>query len=607
MRLFKAAWLLVTLALAVLARPSAVLAQCSGGCAAAAPQALSSEEVRRVISQAVVEAQAHGVAATIAVVDRVGNVLGVYAMFGASPRFLVTSGRQPPAMGGLENVDIVPSAFGAIAKAITGAYLSSEGNAFSTRTASQIVQENFNPFELNSPGGPLFGVQFSSLACSDITRSASTGSAGPHGSPLGLSADPGGLPLYKGGTVVGGVGVLADGIYGLDADIYDEDRSADELIAVAAARGFDAPIDRRAERISVDGRTLRYVDSEALLTAPASAPPLEVLPGAFLWVPGYSGGGVMAGTAFGTVPSGIRPSTDPELAALNGYVLDNGSGINRYPPRSGTDGLMAEAEVRRILVEALRVANRARAQIRRPLGSSAQVTISVVDTLGEVVGLVRTPDAPVFGIDVSVQKARSALLFSHPVAAAELSMHPASGPYVPGFLRLIPGGLANGIAYSNRAIGNLARPFFPDGINGNPPGPLSNGFPNWSPFNVGLQLDLVVGAIVRNIGPDPQPPCTDLPRAKNGIQIFAGSVPIYRAATLVGAIGISGDGIDQDDMVAFLGLANAGFVLGTGIGNAPAAQRADQIPNLPGGQLRYVNCPIAPFLDTDASDVCGGI
>jgi uncharacterized protein GlcG (DUF336 family) len=598
-------WLLtMTMALAAIAHPPAAPAQCSGQCAAAAPQALTTDEVRRVIGQAVLEAQARGVAATIAVVDRVGNVLGVYAMFGASPMFVVTS--QRGARGGLENVDIVPSPFGSIAKAITGAYLSTEGNAFSTRTASQIVQENFNPFELNSPGGPLFGVQFSSLACSDITRSASTGSAGPHGSPLGLSADPGGLPLYKGGTVVGGVGVLADGIYGLDADIFDEDRSNDELIAVAAARGFDAPIDRRAERISVDGRTLRYVDSEALLSNAAAAPPLELLPGTFVWVPGYSGGGAVAGTAFGTVPSGIRPSTDPEFAALNSYVLDNGAGFNRYPPKAGTDGLMAEAEVRRILIEALRVANRARAQIRRPLGSAAQVTISVVDTLGEVVGLVRTPDAPVFGIDVSVQKARSALLFSHPAAAAELAMSPASAPYVPGFLALIPGGLANGIAYSNRAIGNLARPFFPDGINGNPAGPLSKAFPDWSPFNVGLQLDLVINGIVSNIGPDPRPPCTDLVRAKNGIQIFAGSVPIYRGSTPVGAIGISGDGIDQDDMVAFLGLANAGTALGTGIGNAPAAQRADQIPGLRGGQLRYVNCPIAPFIDSDASDACVG-
>ncbi len=64
---------------------------------------------------------------------------------------------------------------------------------------------------------------------------------------------------------------------------------------------------------------------------------------------------------------------------------------------------------------------------------------------------------------------------------------------------LIPGALTNGIAYTNRAVGNLARPFLPDGINGNPPGPLSRPFNNWSPFNDGLQLDLVQAKVVANI------------------------------------------------------------------------------------------------------------
>ena len=73
---------------------------------------------------------------------------------------------------------------------------------------------------------------------------------------------------------------------------------------------------------------------------------------------------------------------------------------------------MTQPEVARILAEAIKIANRARAQIRQPLGSPAQVTMTVVDTNGAIVGLIRTPDAPVFGTDVSVQKARTALLFS---------------------------------------------------------------------------------------------------------------------------------------------------------------------------------------------------
>jgi hypothetical protein len=90
----------------------------------------------------------------------------------------------------------------------------------------------------------------------------------------------------------------------------------------------------------------------------------------------------------------------------------------------------------------------------------------------------------------------------------------------------------------------------------------------------------------------------------NGLQVFPGGVPIYRGDTLVGAIGVSGDGIDQDDMVAFLGVHQAGLALGT-FGNAPAGRRSDTLA--PGGsRLRYVNCPQAPFLDSDENNACSG-
>jgi len=164
--------------------------------------------------------------------------------------------------------------------------------------------------------------------------------------------------------------------------------------------------------------------------------------------------------------------------------------------------------------------------------------------------------------------------------------------------------IPSGVAHSNRSVGNLARPFFPDGINANSNGPLSLPFASWSPFAVGLQLDLVQAQIVANLGVVPAPNCSTV--SANGIQIFPGGFPIYRGGTLVGGIGISGDGIDQDDLVGFLGLANAGTVLGTGIAHAPAGIRADTI-NPTGGQLRYVNCPVAPFLDTTATNVCNGI
>ena len=74
---------------------------------------------------------------------------------------------------------------------------------------------------------------------------------------------------------------------------------------------------------------------------------------------------------------------------------------------------------------------------------------------------------------------------------------------------------------------------------------------------------------------------------------------------LVGGIGVSGDGVAQADMVAFLGLHNASLVLATGVGNAPKSIRADNlVPR--GTRLRYVNCPFAPFLDTPVQNVCAG-
>jgi hypothetical protein len=96
----------------------------------------------------------------------------------------------------------------------------------------------------------------------------------------------------------------------------------------------------------------------------------------------------------------------------------------------------------------------------------------------------------------------------------------------------------------------------------------------------------------------------EIPQLANGKQIFPGCVPIYRGTQLVGAIGVSGDGVDQDDMIAFLGLHRAGNALGS-IGNADKQMRADTLTPQ-GIRLRYVNCPITPFIDNDEQNVCEG-
>ncbi|PLW81754.1 hypothetical protein CWI75_13455 [Kineobactrum sediminis] len=619
---------------------------CTGQCATA-DTLLTEADVRQVLARGVHQAEVLGAAATIAVVDRVGNVLAVYRMgaVGAGNDVTISTRFPTDISTGLEGI-VLPVAVGgdalaAITKAVTGAYLSSEGNAFSTRTANQIVQEHFNPGEQNQPAGPLFGVQFSQLACSDFTQASAGISVGPQRSPLGLAADPGGFPLYKEGTPVGGVGVIADGRYSIDSNILDTDVDLDEQIALAASFGLSAPLDRRADRITVEGKVFRFSDTDFadLPADPAQATDFGSLAdnGQLLAVPGYSNGQIVAGTAFGQPGSGIRPASG--FAGLDAFVFVDAANGNRYPPRAGSDtaelagDAFSAAEVRQLLGSALTVANRSRAQIRRPVGSQARVTVSVVDSRGAVLGMVRTRDAPVFGADVSLQKARTAVLFSSRDAADFLrgitqpaqylnpDLSPAAqvqiGSYVDAAQTFIgPQALTDGTAFSDRAGGNLSRPFYPDGIVGNPAGPFSKSFLNneWSVFSTGLQLDLAFNRIIEHVafvvglsGVDVVDNCaqSSAPRIANGIQIFPGSVPVYRGDTLIGGIGVSGDGIEQDDMIAFLGLHEAGEALGGSINNAPVALRADQLT--PGGtRLRYIQCPQTPYIDSDTQNVCAG-
>jgi uncharacterized protein GlcG (DUF336 family) len=606
--------------------------------AAPAQEALTVAEVQRILVQAIGEAQARSLPSIIAVTDRVGNVLGVYYMTGARTKMLTS---RLTATGVLNNPDVdaqgleVEATMGAIAKAVTGAYLSSAGNAFSTRTASMIVQQNFPPAPSTAglESGPLSGVQFSQLPCSDLnTRFGADLLRGPKRSPLGLAADPGGFPLYKNGVVVGGIGVMGDGDYAFDNNVLDINNDAEEAIALAGAQGFAAPDAITADKISVDGTLLRFSDMTAASLGPLQSN-LGLLntAGLLIAVRGYAAGPITAGVAYGSAPSGYRQATAAEFAFPDAFVLSDGAGANRYPARAGTDGAavaqpLTAAETRAVLEEAYRVMSRARAQIRRPLDSRAQVTISLVDTYGAVLGLVRAPDAPLFGTDVSLQKARTVAFFSNPVAAQQLLDDVDAE--VPAFVQRVrdffgdPSALTGRVAFGARSIGNIARPHFPDGEVARGPGPLSRPIEDFNPFATGLQVALVKSNLLQHALFVEQLPfndtatqCTLVPpaptgqrRLANGIQIFPGGVPIYRGSTLVGAIGISGDGIDQDDMVGFLGLNNGGARVG-GIGNAPPAMRADALVVDVGAgvRLRYVNCPFAPFLDTAAQNVCQGL
>ena len=107
---------------------------------------LTLADVQTVIAQAVARATALTgtplkTNAVVAVMDREGWVLGVWA--------LNTNSSSSDPLVAL-----------AIAEAGSAAFLSSDNNAFSSRTAGDIVQQHFPPGIANTPPGPLVGVNF---------------------------------------------------------------------------------------------------------------------------------------------------------------------------------------------------------------------------------------------------------------------------------------------------------------------------------------------------------------------------------------------------------------------------------------------------------------
>jgi uncharacterized protein GlcG (DUF336 family) len=606
-----------------------------------AAKRLLPEDVAGILDQAIEQMIARGATGVVSISDRVGNILAV-SQHGVSTRYVQVA-PGPGAETASGNVGLqsalVPRTAVAISKAVTGAYVSSGGNAFSTRTASMIIQPHFPPttYTVGLESGPLFGLQFSQLACSDVMASAETEldhNIGPRKSPLGMSADPGGFPLYKEGVLVGGIGVSTKAIYGFDDNVEDFDEDIDEAIALLAASHFLPPAEIRADKISVDGTLLRY--SDAALVEPASnlvdalaQSDRDLIDASLISVPGYfdSAQGIKAGQQYGQEGSGVRPSTRDEFAIPGAFILSDGAGRNRFPIKAAADGGGSEMpltkdEVRQLLETAHQTMSAARGQIRRPLNQSARVSMVVVDTTGEILGLVIGSDAPIFGLDVAVQKARTATFFSSELAATYLVglNRDEISDYVQRVRVFLndPLALTGQHAFSDRAGGNLSRPYFPDGELGRPHGPLSRPITEWSPFATGLQESLVRPELVKHLGfvdgvsEDPGAnECVglsnegnDIHLLENGIQIFPGSLPIYRGSTLIGGIGVSGDGVDQDDMIAFLSVHLAGEASGT-FGNAPKEIRADTI-EVDNVRLRYISCPFNPFLDESEQEVCNG-
>ena len=154
------------------------------------------------------------------------------------------------------------------------------------------------------------------------------------------------------------------------------------------------------------------------------------------------------------------------------------------------------------------------------------MVISIADIDGTILATYRMPDAVVFSVDVATAKARNMSYFngSDPRARADLPGIPA-GTFV-----------------TSRTIGFGAQPLFPPGIDSNVfrvrPGP-------WYAM-------LYQQAVAQ--------PCAQGTQAPNpnqsGVIFFAGSSPLVRSGKLVGGLGVSGDGVEQDDYVTWFGASD---------------------------------------------------
>ncbi len=530
---------------------------------------LTSADVDIIIRRAAARAAKISPNSIIAVTDREGYVLGVWVT-----------------RGGNATQDEIATA---VSKAGTAAFLSSNQNAFTSRTAGYIIQQHFPVGVSNTAPGPLVGVGLSNLFVSDVNHFKKIGmvycpppippqtipSPGTFGDPIAgtsLDGSPGGVPLYKNGKLAGGIGVTGDGNPNppipstvaltfcamtitpgllrnenpfISINSYDQD----EDIALAGQGSFKPPSTVTADKVFINGIRLPYTASSTQKPKNFATPPGNYDSN---YPPQNSPGpppGIVPAT-FANVDGELRQpiQNDPILAPINGQ------------PR------LTAPEVRDIIRFAAERVKITRAGIRLPIGTQMQVFITVVNNpdvdgiAPTVLGTFRTGEATMFSWDVAVQKARTAVFYSR-------------HDFV---------GFGTNVALSTRAVGFLAQKNYPPGIDGNSPGPFFAEQDRLSGFS-GTEPDVVFTAM-----PATAPDARDglNPSLPNGITIFPGGFPLYRNGTLVGAIGVSGDGVDQDDIVGASGCHD--FL-------APDRIRADQF-FFRGTRLPYAKFPRDPGL-----------
>jgi len=448
----------------------------------------------------------------ITVVDRTGRILGMWH------RMSATSADDELSLS----------------LARTGAFFASNQAPLSSRTVRFISGIHFPPGVRNQPSGALYGIENTNRVNYNVTFNP--GKEYPYplnidetGPSLGIATgkfdvfdsrpgvvNPGGFPIYKDGQVAGGVGVA--GVGSVDDNFRTAEFAAYRATQLNSSIRFPFPT---SGVIFVAGIALPFVAPQVRDAVRDNRQLPGVTPGVY----------DRSAPRYRVVPTagGIAP---------DGYLVG---------PTAG--GAFTQAEVEQLVEQSLRVAERARALIRLPLGSRTRMVISVGDADGNILALYRMPDSTIFSLDVAVAKARNVVYFSSPtVPAGELP------------------GLSPGTAITNRTISFGAQPLFPPGISRTNPGPFFDLF-LFDTANPGTQ-----GGQAANPN-------------QNGIVFFPGSTPLYRAGTLIGGLGISGDGVEQDDLVAHGGAKEF---------RAPPRIRADR-KRIRRVRMPYLKFPRNPF------------
>lgn len=431
-------------------------------------------------------------AMTIAVVDRAGRILGLFRKSGANAA----------------NDDL------AVGVARTAAFFSHNQAPLSSRTVRFLSGIHFPPGITNTPSAALYGIENTNRGC-DFNVAFNAGKCLPRarrvngvrcdssdasGCGPGIvtgkifpddadarSVNPGGIPLYR--FEKGLIGAI--GIAGISGDAQEFAAASGAFGAIASGVApvpvFPLP---HPGNVFIDGIRLPFLGPNLRLEFSASGVP--------------NGVRRLEGTTSGTDTGSFVIAPQHGGCAPNEYLVG---------PLAGSK--LNVADVTGIVDRAIATARKTRAAIRLPLNRYARMVIAVADVDGSILALYRMPDATVFSIDVAVAKSRNVVYFS------------AQG---------LPG-LSGGTAVSNRTIGFGSQPFFPSGIDSSVLDPRSGPWYQ-SLFVNDLNRPCSQGGQLTNAN-------------QNGIVFFAGSTPLYRGTEIAGGLGISGDGIEQDDYVTY--------------------------------------------------------